>query len=103
MSKTYIAMCCAGLLLAGCASGTTEPPTTRVTPQTTSFKAALEDVAKSGEIGSAGAELSSQFEALQKSDASKADAIKADFEKMMKSDGNPAAVKKLATDIAGKL
>ncbi|HUQ67948.1 MAG TPA: hypothetical protein VM165_00405 [Planctomycetaceae bacterium] len=66
------------------------------------MKTSLESLAKSGEIGSGQQDYMDQFAALQKSDAAKADAIKADFDKLMAS-GNPAEVKKLAAEIAAKL
>lgn len=90
-------------LLIGCSTGTTNPSTTSVTPATPPLKATLEGVASSGQIGSAAPELQSQFEALKASDSAKADAIASDMDALLKADGNPAKVKQLASQMAGKL
>lgn len=102
MMKTCVLL--GGLLCVavGC-SATTSLPATSVTPQVTPLKTVVEGVAKTGEIGSGVMELTDKFAELKKSDASKADAIKADFDKLLKADGNPEQVKRLATELAKKL
>lgn len=95
-----------GLLAAfllGCGGATYSPPSERVTPVTTPFKTAIEGVAKTGEIGSAGADLEAQFEEFKKSDAAKAQAVEQEFKNLLKADGNPARVKQLAAELAKKL
>jgi hypothetical protein len=87
----------------GCGSATTTPTSVSVTPAAPPpLKALLEGLAQSGEIGSGQQAFMDQFAALEKSDAAKAEAIKADFDKLMSST-NPAETKKLAAELAAKL
>lgn len=97
MAAAMVAVACVG-----CGSATMNPTSVSVTPVTPQLKTSLESLAKHGEIGSGQQEYKDQFAALEKSDPAKAEAVKADFDKMMAS-SNPAEVKKLAADIAGKL
>ena len=98
----WVAVVMTVLAVAGCGSATTSPTSVAVTPVTSSLKTSMESLAKSGEIGSGAMELTDGFAQLQKSDSAKAEAIKADFDKLMKG-GDPATVKKLAAAIAAKL
>jgi len=98
--------CCSLVTVAalGCSSSaTTSPPAQRVSPTSSNFKAMVDGVANSGEIGSGQDELKKQFDELQKSDAAKAESIKPDFDAMLQADGNPAKVKQLAEQISKKL
>ena len=86
----------------GC-SATTDPVGVKVTPATTNFKSLIDGLAKSGVIGSGSMELTEKYEELKKADSAKADAIKADFDKLLKADGKPDQVKQLATELSKKL
>lgn len=97
------------ILLGGClltsvgCSATTSPTTVKVTPATSSLKGVIDGIAQSGQIGSAGMELSAKYEELKKTDSAKADAIKADYDKLMKAEGKPDQVKQIATELSKKL
>uniref|UniRef100_A0A7C4QPW2 Uncharacterized protein n=1 Tax=Schlesneria paludicola TaxID=360056 RepID=A0A7C4QPW2_9PLAN len=103
MMRTCLLASCLAAVTLGCGGATYSPPSQTVTPVNTPFKTAIEGVAKTGEIGSAGADLEAQFEELKKSDAAKAEAVEAEFKNLLKADGNPARVKQLATELAKKL
>lgn len=96
-----LALLCLGLFV-GC-NATTSPSATRVTPAPPAFKALVEGIAQSGEIGSGAEELKNEFDKLKQSDASKAESLQADFDALLNADGNPAKVKQLAGEFAKKL
>lgn len=68
----------------------------------TELKARLLEIAAAGAAGSATAGMQSGIEALRAEDAALADGLLADLKKL-ETAGSPAQVKKIATDMAGKL
>ncbi|MFK7777561.1 MAG: hypothetical protein QM501_05510 [Gimesia sp.] len=69
---------------------------------TADMKSALETIAKSGEAGSAAMGFRETLESLKKTDSAKADELLSDLDKL-ESAKSPAATKKIAKQMAGKL
>jgi hypothetical protein len=89
--------------LVGCGTAD-EPSSVNVTPPpaTDSLKAALNDVIQSGQLGSGGMTIEQEIENLRASDAAKADALKADYEKL-RTMGDPNQLKAKAQEMISKL
>jgi len=72
-------------------------------PAAAKMKILLEDVAKTGEVGSGTEELKQLIEEIKKTDTAKGDALLAELDKLQAASGNPAAAKAKATEMLGKL
>lgn len=86
----------------GCGSVSDSPTAVTAPPSTESIKAALTDVAQTGQLGSGGMTLEQEIENLRASDAAKADALKKDYDQL-KGMTNPAQAKAKAQEMLGKL
>ena len=102
LQSACVALAC---ILVGCGGSSTVGDTYVDTDQETqppAVKASLEEVAESGQLGSAGYEIREQLEMMKNSGDAKAEGLLADLDKL-ESAGNPAAIKKLAKEMADKL
>jgi hypothetical protein len=88
--------------LAGC-SGVSDTPVT-VTPPASidQIKAALNDIARSGELGSGGMTLEQEIEKIRATDAAKADVLKKGYDEL-KAAKDPASAKAKAQEMISKL
>lgn len=87
--------------LAGC--GTGDSPKSVTPPAATeNIKAALNDVAQTGQIGSGGMTIEQEIEKLHATDAAKADALKKDYDEL-KTIRDPGKAKAKAQEMMGKL
>ncbi|QDT28937.1 hypothetical protein Enr10x_42850 [Gimesia panareensis] len=69
---------------------------------TDAMKTSLESIAQTGEMGSAAMGFRETLEDLKKTDAAKADQLLSDLDKL-EAASTPAATKKIAKEMAGKL
>ena len=72
-------------------------------PDATAAKAVLDEVAKTGQIGSGFLTVTDYVEYLKKTDSAKAEALSKEVEAMNKLSNSPDALKAKAKEIAGKL
>jgi hypothetical protein len=88
--------------LAGC--GGPSDSAVNVTPpaSTEQLKAALNDVAQSGQLGSGGMVIEQEIEAIRATDAAKADALKKGYDEL-KAAASPDAAKAKAQEMISKL
>lgn len=86
--------------ITGCSSG----GRVSVTPpdDSTMLKATLEEIAAAGELGSGADNLESLLQQLKTTDTAKAEVLLADYSKLQTMN-SPAAIKKQATAMLGKL
>lgn len=83
-------------------AGDSDGSATNNITSTNDMKAALESIAKTGEMGSAAMGFRETLEELKQSDAAKADKLLADLDKL-EAARNPTATKKIAKQMADKL
>jgi len=92
-----------GLMIIGCGGGTTGDTPVDVEVKEVPAKAMLQEVASSGQLGSASMEIRDALEAMKSSgDATKAEELLKDLDELEKMSG-PAQVTKKAQQMAGKL
>jgi hypothetical protein len=94
---------CVGLLIVGCSDGGSSSGSKGPAPSAESAKAALNEMAKNGRIGSGMMTVDSYIGSLRKSDASKGEAVSKDFEELKKLGSKPDALKAKAKELADKL
>ena len=98
----WVALSVAALVIgcnqAGTSSAKKGPP-----PSTATAKSVLEDVAKTGRVGSGMMALSDYVANLSKSDPAKGEALAKEIDEMKKLSGTPDAMKAKAKEIADKL
>lgn len=105
MLRSMIAMALSAvvLLAVGCSGG---PKSERITPKTVppaeAAKAALKEIAESGQVGSGADMIRENFEKLKATDAAKAEALLKDCEALMKLQ-DPQAAKAKAKEMMDKL
>ncbi|MGC1273118.1 MAG: hypothetical protein WBC44_05385 [Planctomycetaceae bacterium] len=93
-------LCLCFAFLAGCGD---ESVTVEAPPSTGVAKAALEELAKSGQpIGSGGATIQEAIDKIRPTDAAKADKLQGQLDQLTSSQ-NPAEIKKLAGEMAAEL
>lgn len=93
------------ITIMGCGGASSESATENETNNITStadMKAALESIAKTGEMGSAAMGFRETLDGLKQSDAAKADKLLADLDEL-EAASSPAAVKKIAKQMVDKL
>ena len=91
------------MFVAGCGSGASGPNTvdaTKVAPST--LKVMLEDLARSGDLGSGSESLRSEIEKFKASDEAKGKALLSDLDQLQKM-SEPEAAKALAKKMIEKL
>lgn len=88
-------------VLLGC-SGRAGPVRVEPPKAADMVKAALQDLATSGQIGSSIDELKTHLESMKATDSAKAAALLADYDKLVKLT-NPQAIKAKAKEMLGKL
>jgi hypothetical protein len=98
----YATVLAACVVLAGC-SGTVSDEKVDVEQQETPVKKMLEDVAKSGELGSSAMEIREGLEALKADGNSKAAGLLSDLDDLEAMGKRTSAVKKKAAEMAAKL
>jgi hypothetical protein len=92
------------LVFVGCGSDITSTPIQPAgpTPAAQSAKATLEEIAKTGELGSGMESLKQSLEQVKQADAAKGDALLADL-KTLESTTDAEQIKAKAKEMAGKL
>ena len=90
-------------LVIGCNQAGTSSKKSGPPPSTATAKSVLEDVAKTGRVGSGMAGLNQYVESLRKSDPAKGEALAKEIDEMKKLSGTPDAMKAKAKAIADKL
>jgi Arc/MetJ-type ribon-helix-helix transcriptional regulator len=101
---TVVSVAALSIVLGGCDGGNpgSAPPPGSASASPP-VKAMLEDLAKTGELGSGTEAIQQAIEALKATDAAKADELSKDFADLQKSSNNPAQVKTKAAAMAAKL
>ncbi len=91
------------MLAVGCGppQGTTKGA--QATPSQDRAKAALQDVVKTGEVGSGLDDVQTYLEGLKKTDAAKADSLSKEFAALQGKSGRPEEAKAKAKELLGKL
>ncbi|MEW4529400.1 MAG: hypothetical protein ACF8PG_13795 [Maioricimonas sp. JB045] len=89
------------MMAVGCSSSVQDNPVP-VTQTGGNAKIALQDIAKSGQLGSDVMTIEEEFAKLKEEGAANADELLSDLEEM-KAMSSPAEIKKKAEEIAGKL
>ena len=91
-----------GLMIVGCGGGTTGDNPIEVEVKEVPAKAMLQEVASSGQLGSASMEIRDALEAMKSSGEASADGLLKDLEELEKM-SSPAQITKKAQEMAGKL
>jgi hypothetical protein len=88
--------------LVGCGAVADHPVSVTPPVSTDSIKAALNDVIKTGELGSGGSSLEMDIEQIRSTDAAKADALKKAYDEL-KASADPGKRKAKAQEMMSKL
>lgn len=99
-----LGLLCLLVLVTGCGSGVKSVPISPAAPPPAvqSAKAVLDDLANTGEMGSAMDSLKQSLEQIKQTDAAKGDALLADF-KALSAETDKEKIKAKAKEMAGKL
>ena len=100
--KSAVVLSLVVLLVVGCGGPQSVKVTPKNTPAVDAVKGALDEVAKSGQLGSGGLTIQENLEKLKATDAAKADALLKDYGELAKAK-DPQAVKAKANAMLGKL